>query len=146
MAARVILHVEDDDDYASLLRYYWNRSAIGDCTLHRVASANEAIDYLERALAGEQTIPALVLVDLEMHGINGLELLEWIHYNPKLSSVPAAVLSWWDEPRRIERAVRLGVGKYVSKGEDFRGIVARIEQLIPAPESVKMPIVTGQGI
>jgi CheY-like chemotaxis protein len=82
----------------------------------------EALDYLlghGRWAGSGLAAPALVLLDLKMPRVDGLQVLQAVRADRRLGGTPVVVLTSSDEERDQERCRRLGVTEYVRKGVDF---------------------------
>jgi CheY-like chemotaxis protein len=88
-------------------------------SLQRVENTEEAIKYLqgEGVYADRECypFPSLLLTDLRMPCLNGLELLAWIKQQQHLKSLPVVVMSGSEEPRAVERTKALGAVAYYAK-------------------------------
>jgi CheY-like chemotaxis protein len=84
----------------------------------------------------ERENPDIILIDLNLPMIDGIEVLKRIRSIPKLGSVPVAILSSSASPTDIHRAKLLGIGRYINKPtalEDFLREVGReIEEMLLA--------------
>lgn len=85
-----------------------------------------------QALSGDEghPLPALVLLDLKLPRMSGLEVLEWMKTQPSLQRVRTVVLTSSSEESDIRRAHALGVAAYVVKPVDFIGLRGVIEALL----------------
>jgi CheY-like chemotaxis protein len=85
-----------------------------------------------QALSGDEghPLPSLVLLDLKLPRMSGLEVLEWMRTQPPLSGVRVVVLTSSSEESDIRRAHALGVAAYVVKPVDFIGLRGVIEALL----------------
>lgn len=93
----------------------------------------EALDYLfargaHSARLG-QPLPQLVLLDLNLPRIGGLEVLRAIRGEPRTRILPVVVLTSSKEDRDIARAYDLGVNSYVVKPVDFTQFASSVQQL-----------------
>jgi len=79
---------------------------------------------------GAQHPPSLVLLDLKLPRMSGLEVLEWMRNQAPLKSVRVVVLTSSSEESDIRRAHALGVSAYVVKPVDFMGLRGVIEGLL----------------
>jgi CheY-like chemotaxis protein len=113
-----ILQIEDEEAEVALLREAFTR--VGILSPVRVArDGQQAIEYL----AGEGRFsnrsmypkPELVLLDLKIPKVPGLEVLSWIREQPSLNSLRVAVLSSSEDPADVESAYGLGISAYYIK-------------------------------
>jgi CheY-like chemotaxis protein len=92
----------------------------------------EAMDYL--FLTGDfatrpKGAPAVILMDLKLPKVTGLEVLEAIKKHPELRQVPVVMLTSSREEPDLAQAYRLGVNAYVVKPVDFQEFLAVIGEL-----------------
>jgi CheY-like chemotaxis protein len=118
MRSDLIVYVEDDQNYAEILETTLKEGCFKHRMLH-LESAEEAIRYLEGtgkyANRLEFPIPALLLVDLKMPRMNGLEFLEWVRTRSKYRHLPVVILTSSDEMKDIRRAYTLGANSFLIK-------------------------------
>lgn len=77
----------------------------------------------------QEALPALILLDINLHGESGLDLLEELRAQPLTEHIPVVVLSSSQEHCDIERAYRSGVNAYLQKPMEFaelRSLLAEI--------------------
>jgi CheY-like chemotaxis protein len=86
--------------------------------IQEARDGEEAIAYIERWEAGEQP-PVLILLDLDLPKINGLEVLRQLKSHPKSSTIPVVVFTTSAEDRDIQEAYRLGCNSYIVKPVEF---------------------------
>ena len=92
----------------------------------------EALDYLRctgKVSEREQGMPALVLLDLKMPKMDGLEVLRVVKQDSALKSVPIVVLTSSREERDILESYNVGVNAYVVKPVEFEGFLEVVRQL-----------------
>jgi CheY-like chemotaxis protein len=132
MSDRILIVVEDNPDDIFFIRRAIKDTGL-DCQLEVVQDGRQAIESLQAMLPPGTPAPrlgeVLVLLDLKLPRLSGLEVLEWIKRHPQLSVLPVIVLSSSTEPADIERAYRLGVNAYVSKPTDHRVLVSFVDAL-----------------
>jgi len=93
---------------------------------------SEALDYLCRraSFAGrEPGNPALVLLDLKMPKVDGLEVLRRVKSDPSLKTIPVVVLTSSREEQDVVRSYDLGVNAYVVKPVDFHAFIDAVKLL-----------------
>ena len=119
-----ILLVEDNDLDAELTTRALKTGGLANKLL-RVNDGQEALDYLFRAgeYAGrEDTVPRLVLLDLKMPRVSGIEVLQAIRSNERTKRVPVVVMTSSEEERDVGTTYDLGVNSYVVKPVDFNAL------------------------
>ncbi len=97
-----------------------------------VRDGAEALDYLERrgAFAGRANgNPALVLLDLKMPKVDGLEVLRHIKTDPRFRTIPVVMLTSSREEQDLVRSYELGVNAYVVKPVEFGAFVDAVRSL-----------------
>jgi CheY-like chemotaxis protein len=113
-----ILQVEDDENDVLLLQHVFARAGILN-PVHVATDGQQAIDYLagvgSYADRSKFPMPRLVLLDLKIPKIMGLEVLKWIRYQPSLKALHVAVFSSSDHPADIKAAHHLGANSYYMK-------------------------------
>ena len=130
MANRHILLVEDSANdveltIETLAKYVANQVDVA-------RDGAEALDYLFRrgAFAGRTPgTPVLVMLDLKIPKIDGLEVLRTIKTDPTLKRLPVVVLTSSREQRDVVQSYELGVNAYVVKPVDFHEFVNAIKEL-----------------
>lgn len=132
---RVILHAEDEPAHAALVRIALQRN-VGDVQLRQVEDGREALDYLYRRGPYEDPAlsprPALILLDLRMPHVSGLEVLTMIKQEPELQTIPVVVLTTSDVEEDRSAARACGVDGYLTKPVDFDQFVIMIDELCTA--------------
>jgi len=129
---RVILLVEDNPDDEHLTIRGLRR---GNISNEIIVARNgvEALDYLfgTGAYAGRDVndVPALVLLDLKLPKIDGLEVLRRIRADERTSLLPVVVLTSSNEEQDIIKSYDTGVNSYVRKPVDFDQFSESIRQL-----------------
>jgi len=110
----VILAIEDSDDDFFLLQRAFNK--LGAVTeLAHVENGLEALKYLARAKENPSLLPALLLLDLKLPGMSGLELLSTVRKDPVFRPMVVNILTSSAEPSDIEQAFALGANAYTVK-------------------------------
>jgi CheY-like chemotaxis protein len=128
---RPILLVEDNPKDAELTLAALARCQLLNEVTH-VRDGAEALDYLrcEGAYAGtHHGGPVVVLLDLKLPKLNGLEVLAEVRKDPSLSSTPVVMLTSSKEERDLVRSYELGVNAFVVKPVDFKEFFEAIQGL-----------------
>ena len=115
-----ILLVEDNMNDAELSLYALKKFKIANSIYHARDGA-EALEYLFGKADGPEhgQIPRLILLDLKLPKVDGLEVLRKLKSNPATQSVPVVVLTSSREERDIIESYHLGVNSYIVKPIDF---------------------------
>ncbi len=108
MTSTVLLIEDSADDVLFIQRAF--RHAQYDVSLQVVRDGEQAV----RALA-EDGVPDLVLLDLKLPRLGGLEVLAWLRGQARLALVPVVVLTTSNEPQDVRGAYGLGVNSYLVK-------------------------------
>ena len=126
--SNTILLVEDNLDEAQLAIHALQKNNIAE---HIVVKHDgiEAIDYLFDEVMDSSQLPSLVILDLSLPRLSGLEVLEKIRQNEKTKCLPVVVLTNSDQSQDIRRSYELGINSYVFKPNDFGQFNQVIEQL-----------------
>lgn len=114
--APTILVVEDEEDSVLLLESAFRKAHFVN-PVHRVAHGALAIEYLSNAVAKDRKVPlpVLVLLDLKLPLVSGVEVLRWIRAHPLLHSLVVIVFSSSAEPHDIFEAYKAGANSYLVK-------------------------------
>lgn len=124
-AARLILLVEDDPDHELLTIRALKKSNIAN-DIHVARDGAEAIEIL----FGESSIrPQVVLLDLKLPKVEGLEVLRRIRETKETRMLPVVVLTSSDEERDVVRSYQLGVNSYIRKPVNFNDFAEATRQL-----------------
>jgi CheY-like chemotaxis protein len=127
-----ILLVEDSDEDAELATRALKKRKLTN-HLYRVADGAEAIDFLfglgAYAARNGGPSPRVILLDLKLPKLDGMEVLRKLKADPVLQTVPVVVLTSSKEDRDLNEAYRLGVNSYIVKPVEFDKFVQAVEQL-----------------
>lgn len=124
---KTILLVEDNADDEQLTLRAMRQSEVPN--IIRVArDGAEAIDHLFGPSSGSR-LPDLVLLDLKLPKISGLEVLQKIRSESKTKTLPVVVLTSSDEERDIVESYNLGANSYIRKPVDFDEFIDAVKQL-----------------
>ena len=128
----LFLLVEDNDDHVVLIRRAFARAKIIN-PLQVVRSGEEALAYLEGTgrygNRAEFPLPALILLDLKLVGMDGFDVLRWIRRQPNLKAARVVVLTSSTEIRDVNLAYQLGANSFLVKPADFEDFVSLTQAL-----------------
>jgi two-component system response regulator len=129
---RTILLVEDNPDDEELTLRALSRNNISNQVVV-VRDGQEAVDWLEgtgpHAGRDPADIPALILLDLKLPKIDGLDVLRRLRANPRTALVPVVILTSSKEDRDRASGYQSGANSYVQKPVDFTSFVDAVRQL-----------------
>jgi two-component system, response regulator len=119
---KTILLVEDNPSDEKLALFAFKKTAM-ELQVAVVRDGAEALAYLfrtdEHQDRDSSAIPALILLDLGLPRISGLDVLRRIREDHRTKTIPVVVLSASSEPEDIAQCYRLGTNAYVRKPIDF---------------------------
>jgi CheY-like chemotaxis protein len=127
----VILLVEDDDGHAYLVEQNLLEAGFAN-PLVRLRDGQEALDYVrcEGAFAGRAPAgPVLMLLDINMPRVDGVEVLRRLKADPKTDLLPVIVLTTTDDPREVKRCYEVGCCSYVTKPVEYDTFVEAVRRL-----------------
>lgn len=125
MSQRILL-IEDNQTDIDLTRRAFNKIATG-CSLSVKDDGQDAIEYL---MSSDCQLPHLILLDLKMPRIGGLEVLKQIRKNERTWRIPVVMLTSSNEKCDISAAYDLGANSYVCKPVDYSVFVDTLQCLI----------------
>ena len=127
-----ILLVEDDANDALLVRMAFQRTRSG-IPLIIVPNGVEAVDYLKGngpyKDRQKYPFPDILLLDLKLPEMSGLEVLRWIRADPNYKRLPVIVLTNSVQDNDARQAYEAGANSYVIKPTDFNQLVETVQNL-----------------
>lgn len=119
---RKILLIEDDKD--QILLYQTKFELEG----YNFVAARNGVDGLEMA---KKENPDIILIDLLMAGMTGIEVLEKLKSDPKIKSIPAVIVTNWDKHEMAQKAMSLGALDFIVKSRvPLREMMSRIGRCV----------------
>jgi len=116
-----ILLIEDNPiDLDLTLRAFASRNLANPILVAR--DGEEALDFTKRWEQGEP-LPVVILLDLNLPKINGLEVLKFLKSHPIFKTIPVVVLTTSSESSDVKTAYELGVNSYIIKPVDFEKFI-----------------------
>jgi CheY-like chemotaxis protein len=128
----LFLLVEDNEDHVLLIRRAFAKTKVVN-PLQVVRTGEDAIAYLEGtgrfSNRAEFPLPAVILLDLKLIGMDGFEVLRWIRQQPNLRAARVVVLTSSNEIRDVNLAYQLGANSFLVKPVDFEDFI-RVTQAL----------------
>jgi len=122
-----ILIVEDNPvDLDLTLRAFSSRKLTNPIQVAR--DGEEALAYIERWEQGEP-LPVVILLDLNLPKVNGLEVLQVLKNHPEFKTIPIVILTTSSESSDMKSAYQLGVNSYIIKPVDFEKFIEMAKQI-----------------
>jgi two-component system, response regulator len=127
-----LLLAEDDPNDVELTLLALRKHKLAN-TIHVVRDGEEALDFLfargAYAHRGSNGLPKVILLDLKLPKVSGLEVLKAVKSDPRTRAVPVVVMTSSREQRDMVEGYRLGVNSYIQKPIDFHQFQATIRDL-----------------
>jgi CheY-like chemotaxis protein len=137
-----ILIVDDDEGHAILIRENLESAGVQNRIEH-FRDGQAILDFFAgRPPNDHETY--LVLLDIRMPKIDGIEVLRRLKADPKLAKIPVIMLTTTDDAREVERCYKLGCNVYIQKPVDydrFAEAIRRVGLFVPL---LLIPTVSGQ--
>lgn len=128
-----LLLIEDnpDDEELALLAIRKYKLANG---IHVIRDGAEALEFLthcseQRSENPAGSKPKLILLDLKLPKVSGLEILKFVKGHPAMCSIPVVVLTSSREDRDIVESYQLGVNSYIVKPVTFEQVIESVRQI-----------------
>lgn len=130
---RVLLVEDDQDDIFHVKRILKSCGLVDSLTT--VRDGSEAVDHLAACVREDAALPDLIILDLNLPRMSGMEVLQWIRAEQRLRDVPVVILTGSREDGSLVELHRLGVLGYLVKpltSQDFVRTVAGCVALEPS--------------
>jgi two-component system response regulator len=127
-----VLLVEDNPDDVELTLHAFKAHKIAN-RIHVVRDGVEAIEFLfgveHTPLRGTAGTPRLILLDLKLPRLEGLEVLRQIKADPRTRTIPVVVMTSSREERDLVESYHLGVNSYIVKPVDFEQFIEAVQKI-----------------
>lgn len=118
-----ILCVDDNEDYCFLLQRALEK-ACNTAMIEVLKDGQTALDHLKTTT---NVTPRLILLDIDLPDVNGMEILKCIKESNRLRQIPVIIVSTSENPRDINHALDLGANAYVAKPSSFRKLASFLQ-------------------
>ncbi len=135
-----IVMIEDDEGHARLIERNMRRAGISN-QIEFFRTGHAALQWLMQG--GLTPGIGLVMLDLNLPDISGIDILARLKADPKLRRVPVVVLTTTDDQQEIQRCYDLGCNVYVTKPVDHETFAAAIQRLGLFLEVIELPAMDG---
>jgi CheY-like chemotaxis protein len=135
-----IIIAEDDDGHAELVKDALEESGNLNAII-RFPDGMQTWKFLEKEAVSDmenQNKTYLLLLDINMPGMNGVEVLKRVKEHPQLKSIPVVMLTTTDDPDEIELCYKLGCNIYITKPIDFAKFSEKLRRLGLFIQVIKM--------
>ena len=126
-----IVMVEDDEGHARLIEKNVRRAGVNN-EIIPFANGNSALDFIlgeDRSGSVSEGRYLLILLDLNLPDMSGIDILEKVKANPHTKRLPVIILTTTDDEREIQRCYDLGANVYITKPVDYDSFAHAIRQL-----------------
>lgn len=121
-----VLIVDDDEGHAILIRE--NLEATGlRARIEHLSDGQAALDFFAKGVTHPETF--MVLLDIRMPKVDGIEVLRRLKSDPALAKLPVIMLTTTDDTREVNRCYALGCNGYIQKPVDFERFADAIRNL-----------------
>ena len=132
MDTNSVLLVEDNDDDVQLTLRAFQKNKLAN-RIHVATDGQEALDFLfcrgAHASRDPADLPQLILLDLKLPRVDGLDVLRQIRGDERTRTIPVVVLTSSNEERDLVESYRLGANSYVRKPVNFQEFTEAAHQL-----------------
>ncbi len=148
----VILIADDDPGHSRLVEKHLRRAGLNN-PIHHFVDGQAVLDYIfgaEDPPAIDTSLSHLLLLDIRMPKVDGVEVLRRVKEHPDYRKMPVCMLTTTDDPREVERCHALGCNSYIVKPVDYEKFADAINQLglfitlVQIPD-LSRPSLTGTG-
>jgi DNA-binding response OmpR family regulator len=134
-----IVMIEDDEGHARLIERNIRRAGVNNEIIHFSDGAAAYAYFNELQTQPADKTPILVLLDLNLPDVSGIDILEYLKNDGHLKVAPVIVLTTTDDNAEIQRCYDLGCNVYITKPVDYQQFATAIRQLGLFFSVIKVP-------
>lgn len=126
-----IIMIEDDEGHARLIEKNIRRAGVNN-KITPFTNGTDAVSFLfgpDGSAAANKNRPLLILLDLNLPDMTGVDILGRVKSNEHLKRIPVVVLTTTDDATEIQRCYDLGCNVYITKPVDYENFANAIRQL-----------------
>lgn len=142
----IILIAEDDAGHARLIQKNLARGGLNNGII-RFENGQAILDFLFRRGPEPHRlddVPYLILLDIRMPQVDGIEVLRQVKADPELRRIPVIMLTTTDDPREVGRCHDIGCSSYIVKPVDYDKFAEAITSLGLYISLVQVPEISGK--
>ena len=133
------VYIIDDEEVDILIAHANVTKLLPSVKVFTFSSAMTALKQIEAVLVEGRTLPELILLDINMPRLSGIEVLGHIKKDPALSAIPVIMLTTTDNPKEVDRCYELGCNVYITKPVEYDEFVEAVKRLGLFLQIVKPP-------
>ena len=137
--AVTIVMIEDDEGHARLIERNIRRAGVTNEIIHFSDGATTYTYFNQLKAQPADVTPIVVLLDLNLPDVSGIEILEYLKNDGHLKVTPVIVLTTTDDQAEIQRCYDLGCNVYITKPVDYQQFATAIRQLGLFFSVIKVP-------
>jgi DNA-binding response OmpR family regulator len=134
-----IIMIEDDEGHARLIERNIRRAGVTNEIIHFTDGASSRAYFQELEKQPADVTPILVLLDLNLPDVSGIDILHYLKNDGHLKLAPVIVLTTTDDETEIKRCYDLGCNVYITKPVDYDQFATAIRQLGLFFSVIKVP-------
>jgi CheY-like chemotaxis protein len=123
-----ILLIEDDEGHATLIQLNLQDAGVMNPVVY-ISDGRAALHYVQQLREAELLQSLLILLDLNLPGVDGFHILEQLKSDQKTQKIPIVILTSTDDPLEINRCYELGCNIFLRKPVEYSSFVHAVRQL-----------------
>ncbi len=123
-----ILFVDDDEDDKEFISQAFHK-VTEHCDMHTAENGKQALEYLQN-IKDEDALPCLIVLDLNMPVLNGLQTLEELNRKPAFQKIPKVIFTTSDSDEDKKRCLSKGAVDFFVKPSSMTGIIKTVQKML----------------